>query len=70
VNDFKVGTLGASERVVMGDGDIPLRRILGALAAAGYGRWYDIELIGPAIEAEGYEAVVPRAVARFHDLWS
>ncbi len=70
VNDFKVGTLAASERVVMGDGDIPLRRICGALAAAGYGRWYDIELLGPAIEAEGYDAVVPRAVARFRELWS
>ena len=65
VNDFKVGTLGASERVVIGDGDIPLRRICAALAAAGYDRWYDIELLGPAIEAEGYASVVPRAIARF-----
>lgn len=70
VNDFKVGTLCTSERVVMGDGDIPLRRIVGALEAAGYAGWYDIELIGPAIEAEGYESVVPRAVARFRELWS
>jgi sugar phosphate isomerase/epimerase len=69
VNDFKVGTMQASDRVVIGDGDIPLRRICAALAAAGYDRWYDIELIGPAIEAEGYEAVVPRAIARFRALW-
>ena len=69
VNDFAVGTVTASERVVIGDGDIPLRRICAALAAAGYDRWYDIELLGPAIEAEGYESVVPRAVARFRDLW-
>jgi sugar phosphate isomerase/epimerase len=70
VSDFRVGTLSASDRVVMGDGDIPLGRILRALAAAGYRRWYDIELLGPAIEAEGYEAVVPRAVARFRGLWT
>jgi len=69
VSDFKIGTLRASERVVIGDGDIPLRRICAALAQAGYPGWYDIELIGPAIEAEGYAAVVPRAIARFRALW-
>jgi sugar phosphate isomerase/epimerase len=70
VSDFKVGTMRASERVVIGDGDIPLARIVRALAAAGYAGWYDIELLGPAIEAEGYEAVVPRAIARFRELWT
>jgi sugar phosphate isomerase/epimerase len=70
ISDFKVGTRCASERVVIGDGDIPLRRIVGALDSAGYDRWYDIELLGPAIEAEGYEAVVPRAVERFRALWT
>jgi sugar phosphate isomerase/epimerase len=69
VSDFRVGTLRASERVVIGDGDIPLRRICRALAEAGYRGWYDIELLGPAIEAEGYAAVVPRVVARFRELW-
>lgn len=70
VSDFKIGTLAASERVVIGDGDIPLKRICRALAAAGYAGWYDIELIGSAIEAEGYDAVVPRALARFRELWT
>jgi sugar phosphate isomerase/epimerase len=70
VNDFKVGTMQASDRVVMGDGDIPLRRICRAIDAAGYGGWWDIELLGPRIEAEGYEAVVPRARAAFEALWT
>jgi sugar phosphate isomerase/epimerase len=70
VSDFKIGTMAASERVVIGDGDIPLRRICRALADAGYDGWYDIELLGAAIEAEGYEAVVPRAVRRFRELWT
>ena len=39
VSDFAVGTMAASERVVIGDGDIPLRRICQALAAAGYDGW-------------------------------
>jgi sugar phosphate isomerase/epimerase len=69
VSDFKVGTRCASERVVIGDGDIPLGSICRTLAAAGYDGWYDIELLGPAIEAEGYASVVPRAVARFRALW-
>ena len=70
VSDFKVGTLAANARVVIGDGDIPLRRICAALAEAGYAGWYDIELLGPAIEAEGYDSVVPRAIARFRELWA
>lgn len=70
VNDRRLETTAANDRVVMGDGVIPLRRILGTLAAAGYSGWYDIELLGPAIEAEGYEAVVPRAVTRFQELWA
>ena len=70
VSDFKVGTLRASERVMIGDGDIPLRRLVHALAAAGYRGWYDIELLGPAIEASGYDAVVPQALARFRELWT
>jgi len=69
VNDFKVGTLATSDRVVMGDGDVPLRRICRAIADAGYAGWWDIELIGPAIEAEGYASVVPRALAAFEALW-
>jgi sugar phosphate isomerase/epimerase len=70
VNDFKVGTMMASDRVVMGDGDIPLRRICRALEDAGYRGWWDIELLGPRIEAEGYESVVPRALAAFEALWT
>lgn len=70
VSDFRVGTLAASERVVIGDGDIPLRRICRALDAAGYRGWYDIELLGTAIEAEGYESVVPRSIAAFQALWT
>jgi sugar phosphate isomerase/epimerase len=70
VSDFKVGTLAASERVVIGDGDIPLARLCQTLAAAGYAGWYDLELLGPAIEAEGYDSVVPRVIERFRELWS
>jgi sugar phosphate isomerase/epimerase len=63
VSDFKVGTVASSQRLVPGDGDIPIARILGALIDAGYRGSFELELIGDAIIAEGYDAAVPRAVA-------
>jgi sugar phosphate isomerase/epimerase len=62
VSDFVVGTHDTPNRVVPGDGDIPLRRILGDVIAAGYTGVFDLELIGPLIEEEGYEPAVRRAV--------
>src|SRR4051794_36761457 len=72
VSDFKVGTVASSQRLVPGDGDIPIRRILNDLLTAGYRGSFEIELIGDAITTEGYDAAVPRAVAGLdallHDL--
>jgi len=62
VSDFRVGTVASSQRLVPGDGDIPIARILGELVAAGYAGYFELELIGDAIVAEGYDAAVPRAV--------
>lgn len=62
VSDFAVGTLSTPNRLVPGDGDIPLARILGQILDAGYRGCFDLELIGPAIESEGYPAAIPRAV--------
>jgi sugar phosphate isomerase/epimerase len=63
VSDFAVGTLSTPNRLVPGDGDIPLERILGQILAAGYGGCFDLELIGPRIDEEGYESACGRAVA-------
>jgi sugar phosphate isomerase/epimerase len=62
VSDYAVGTLSTPARLVPGDGDIPIARILGQVLDAGYDGCFDLELIGPAIEAEGYERAVPRAI--------
>jgi sugar phosphate isomerase/epimerase len=62
VSDFKVGTVASSQRLVPGDGDMPIARILGELLAAGYPGVFDLELIGAAITDEGYDAAIPRAV--------
>jgi sugar phosphate isomerase/epimerase len=69
VSDFELGTLATNDRVVPGDGHIPLRDILASLHDAGYAGWYDLELLGPKVEAEGYEKVVPRALTAFDALW-
>jgi sugar phosphate isomerase/epimerase len=62
VSDFKIGTLATPDRRVPGDGDIPLARIIGQVLAAGYSGVFDLELIGPKIDAEGYASAVPRAI--------
>lgn len=62
VNDFVVGTLSTPDRAVPGDGDIPLERILAQLVAAGYRGPFELEIVGPRIEAEGYESAVARSL--------
>ena len=62
VSDYRIGTLTTPARLVPGDGDIPLERILHSLLDAGYAGVFDLELIGPAIEAEGYDTAIPRAI--------
>ena len=62
VSDFAIGTLSTPNRLVPGDGDIPLERILGQVLAAAYPGSFDLELIGPRIDDEGYEAACTRAV--------
>jgi sugar phosphate isomerase/epimerase len=62
VSDFAIGTLSTPNRLVPGDGDIPLARVLGQVLDAGYEGCFDLELIGPRIDEEGYEAACSRAV--------
>jgi sugar phosphate isomerase/epimerase len=62
VSDFRVGTIASSQRLVPGDGDIPVRRVLGDLLDAGYAGAFELELIGDAIVEEGYDEAVTRAV--------
>jgi sugar phosphate isomerase/epimerase len=64
VSDFAAGTLSTPNRLVPGDGDIPLERILGQVLAAGYRGCFDLELIGPRIEAEGYRSACSRSIDR------
>jgi sugar phosphate isomerase/epimerase len=68
VSDYVIGTLCTPDRVVPGDGDIPLERVLRTVLDAGYRGVFDLELIGPRIDAEGYDAAIPRAVGQLDAL--
>jgi sugar phosphate isomerase/epimerase len=68
VSDFAVGTLSTPNRLVPGDGNIPLRRVIGQLLDAGYAGVFDLELVGPAIEAEGYRSALDRSCTYLSEL--
>ncbi len=63
ISDFAEGTLATPARVPLGDGIIPLERILPALEASDYAGWYEIEQLGPEIERLGYEESLRRSLA-------
>ncbi|MGZ8764419.1 MAG: sugar phosphate isomerase/epimerase family protein [Acidimicrobiia bacterium] len=62
VSDFAVGTLSTPNRLVPGDGEIPLERIIGDVLDADYAGCFDLELIGPRIDDEGYSSAIHRSV--------
>jgi sugar phosphate isomerase/epimerase len=62
ISDLVPPSTVVPDRAVPGDGVIPLDRLIGQVGAAGYGGPFELELIGPRIEAEGYEAACRRAV--------
>ena len=62
LSDFVIGSLCTPDRAVPGDGDIPLTRIVEHLHAAGYDRAFELELVGPRIEQEGYASAILRGV--------
>jgi sugar phosphate isomerase/epimerase len=70
VSDYSIGTRCTPDRLVPGDGDIPLARIIAALHDAGYSGDFDLELIGPRVDSEGYDTAIPRALTALETLLS
>jgi sugar phosphate isomerase/epimerase len=62
VCDYAFGTFDTPNRSVIGEGDVPVERLISTLLAAGYEGVFDLEILGPRIEAEGYEAAIGRSV--------
>jgi sugar phosphate isomerase/epimerase len=63
LSDFVVGSLCTPDRAVPGDGDIVLDRIIGWVVASGYGGMFELELVGPRVEEEGYAGAIRRSIA-------
>lgn len=61
VSDYVLGDRSLPCRAVPGDGVIPLQQLLGWILDAGYEGAFDIELLGPRIDAEGHENAAARA---------
>jgi sugar phosphate isomerase/epimerase len=51
------------DRAVPGDGVIPLTHIVKTCVDAGYDGAFELEVLGPRIEQEGYESVLGRSIA-------
>jgi sugar phosphate isomerase/epimerase len=62
VSDYVRGSCCTPDRAVPGDGDVPVEALLAATLAAGYTGPFDLELIGPRIEDEGYRTAIARGV--------
>jgi sugar phosphate isomerase/epimerase len=63
VSDYVMGDRSIPCRAVPGDGHIPLERILGWILDTGYKGAFDLELLGPRIDAEGHIEAVRRSAA-------
>ncbi len=62
LNDIKAGTYFTPSRVPMGDGIVPVERIVKAFRQAGYTGYYDIEIVGPEVDKLGYEETIRRSL--------
>ena len=61
LSDYVLGDRSLPARAVPGDGAIPIERFVAQVLAGGYAQGFDLELIGPRIEAEGRLAAARRA---------
>lgn len=68
VSDYVLGDRTTPCRAVPGDGAIPLEAMIGDLLDAGYTGLFDLELVGPRIEAEGARVATRRAVERLSEM--
>jgi sugar phosphate isomerase/epimerase len=65
--DARYGTVedpSPGGRAVPGDGDLDLAGFVRAALDAGYDGAFELEMVGPLIEAEGHETALRRAVPR------
>jgi sugar phosphate isomerase/epimerase len=65
--DVVIGSSGKPSpggRVHLGEGELPLQRLMQDVIDTGYSGLFDLEVLGPAVEAEGYAPALRWGVAR------
>lgn len=65
IDDVIIGGNGKPNpggRVHIGEGELPLKRLMHDIIDTGYQGLFDLEVLGPAIEAEGYDTALRRGV--------
>jgi sugar phosphate isomerase/epimerase len=68
VSDYVLGDRSAPCRAVPGDGVIPLEQLIGDVLDTGYSGVFDLELVGPRIQAEGAAAATTRAAEKLSEI--
>lgn len=63
ISDYVLGDRGLPCRAVPGDGAVPYERLIPLMVSVGFRGWYDLEIIGPRLQAEGQETGLKRAAA-------
>jgi len=61
LGDCKSPPNGEQNRCPLGKGNLPLREIVGSFIAAGYDRFFDVELLGEEIETADYSQLLTTA---------
>jgi sugar phosphate isomerase/epimerase len=62
--DYKLGTYDMPNRSAVGEGDIPVERLIGQMLDAGYPGPFDLEILGPRIEEAGYRVSIASSLER------
>jgi sugar phosphate isomerase/epimerase len=68
VGDYVFGDRAVPCRAVIGDGNIPIERILGWMLEAGYTGMFDLEQNGPRIDREGHLDATRRGAERLAEI--
>ncbi|MGO8862276.1 MAG: sugar phosphate isomerase/epimerase family protein [Acidimicrobiales bacterium] len=68
IDDVTIGDTWSPNRSVIGDGHMPLERLLAMILEAGYEGMFDLELIGPRIDAEGHLSATRRSLERASEI--
>ena len=68
IGDYALGTFDMPNRCAIGEGDIPVERLMKMVLDAGYEGAFDLEILGPKVEEEGYRAPIARSLDRASEI--